>query len=110
MVLVRILIGKVVDRERLLGILRGVSVPGEEEGWNCVSWVREALEAIKMADKGVLGSGCVLEWERVRDKAMGFCQEKKDQHWFDGKGGVEVDNMGGRVATFDLMVGREVAI
>ncbi|RAH57432.1 hypothetical protein BO85DRAFT_477923 [Aspergillus piperis CBS 112811] len=65
MVLVRVLIGKVVDRERLVEILREVPVgggeeEGGEEGWNCVSWVRGAVEAIKRDDENgneVLGKG-----------------------------------------------------
>lgn len=118
MVLVRVLIGKVVDRERLVEVLRGVPVPvgggeGVEEGWNCVSWVRGAVEAIKRDEdngngdgKGVMGKGSVLEWRVVRDAAMGFAGRKMGEGWFrsGGQGNFEV----GRVATWDLVGGREI--
>ncbi|OJZ90772.1 hypothetical protein ASPFODRAFT_41214 [Aspergillus luchuensis CBS 106.47] len=119
MVLARVLIGKVVDRERLVEILRGVPVGGEEEeegeeGWNCVSWVRGAVEAIKRdEDDGneVLGKGSVLEWRVVRDAAMGFAGRKMGEGWFrsstSSSGGVEMGD-GGRVAVWDLVEGKEV--
>ncbi|RAK85349.1 hypothetical protein BO79DRAFT_201075 [Aspergillus costaricaensis CBS 115574] len=119
MVLVRIFIGKVVDRERLVEILRGVPVPGGggegvevegEEGWNCVSWVRGAIERIRDDENEVLGKGSVLEWRVVRDAAMGFAGRKMGEGWFrsDGPGG-NGDGDGGRVAVWDLVGGREVA-
>lgn len=109
MVLVRVLIGKVVDREGLVEILRGVPVGGQEEGeegWNCVSWVRGAIERIRDGGEEVLGKGSVLEWRVVRDAAMGFVERKMGEGWFrsGGQGNYEV----GRVATWDLVEGREV--
>ncbi|KAJ5189668.1 hypothetical protein N7491_008287 [Penicillium cf. griseofulvum] len=50
--------------------------------WNCVFWVKEALEVIKV-DPKALGTS-VVGWERVRNEAMAYCQRKKDQHRFDG--------------------------
>jgi hypothetical protein len=49
-----------------------------QPGWNCVFWVKEALEMLK-ADPKALGTS-VVEWEKVRSEAMGYCQRKKDQH------------------------------
>ncbi|XRM42582.1 hypothetical protein ABZX51_005793 [Aspergillus tubingensis] len=118
MVLVRVLIGKVVDRVRLVEILRGVPVGGQEEGeagvgWNCVSWVRGAVEAIKRDEddgngngRGVMGKGSVLEWRVVRDAAMGFAGRKMGEGWFRSSGqGGNGNGDGGRVATWDLVGG-----
>ncbi|GLA92398.1 hypothetical protein AtubIFM57143_007922 [Aspergillus tubingensis] len=109
MVLVRVLIGKVVDWEGLVGILRGVPVGGQEEGeegWNCVSWVRGAIERIRDGGEEVLGKGSVLEWRVVRDAAMGFVERKMGEGWFrsGGQGNYEV----GMVAMWDLVGEREV--
>jgi hypothetical protein len=44
-----------------------------------------------------------MEWGAVRDAAMEYCQRKKDQHRFDGKGKFDTS----RVSTFDLIEGKE---
>lgn len=39
----------------------------------------------------------------MRDDAMGYCQRKKDQHRFDGKGNFDTS----KAATYDLIEGKE---
>lgn len=98
--LVRILVAKVENIQRLEQILRTTPIRHEEAGWNCVFWVREALEKLK-ADKEALGTS-VVEWATVRDTAMKYCQDKIDQHRFDSFGG-----FGGfdeeKIPTYDLI-------
>ena len=53
MILVRILIGKVENIDRLVSVLQSVPVKGDEPGWNCVKWVEDAL-------KGLEGDGRAL--------------------------------------------------
>ena len=101
MQLVRVMIGKVENSERLLKVLRGTPIRHGEPDWNCVSWVKEALEGLK-ADGKAVGTG-VLEWDRVRDGAMTYCQQKKDEHRFDGKGVFDSR----KAATYDLIEGIE---
>jgi hypothetical protein len=100
MILVRILIAKVEDKARLAQILRQVPVR-REEGWNCVAWVKEALLLVKNS-KGVVGTSMV-DWEDVRDAALTYCQQKRDQHRFDGSKVWAED----RVPTFDLLQDKE---
>jgi hypothetical protein len=69
--------------------------------WNCVFWVKEALAKLE-TDKKALGTN-VTEWQKVRDAAMTYCQSKKNQHRFDGKGDQDV----GKVPTLDLIEGKE---
>ncbi|KAL3408143.1 hypothetical protein V8F44DRAFT_504610, partial [Aspergillus fumigatus] len=45
--------------------------------WNCVFWVKEALETLKVNPKA-LGTS-IIKWEKVRSAAMDYCQWKKDQ-------------------------------
>ena len=64
-------------------------------------WVKEALSELEKSNK-IIGTS-VIEWKAVRDAAMEYCQQKRDQHRFDGKG--EFDTS--RVSTFDLIQEKE---
>ena len=97
MLLVRITIAKVLDNQRLKGILRQIPIKQGEPGWNCVIWVKEALEALR-ADEKALGTGDI-GWQKVRDTAMGYIQQKKDEHRFDGRANFDLD----RPATYSLL-------
>lgn len=66
--------------------------------------MKEALEGLK-ADGKALGT-CVIEWNRVRDGAMTYCQRKKDEHRFDGEGNFDM----GKAATYNLIEGKETII
>lgn len=72
-----------------------------EEACNCVLWVKEALDNLERS-KDVIGT-CVLDWESVREAALSYCQKKKDQHRFDGKGKFDTS----QVPTYDLIQGKE---
>lgn len=87
MILVRILIAKVEDTDKLAQLLRQIPIREGEEGWNCVLWVKEALSELEKSNK-IIGTS-MLEWQAVRDAAMEYCQRKKDQQRFDGKGEFE---------------------
>ncbi|KAF8447637.1 hypothetical protein L210DRAFT_3526868, partial [Boletus edulis BED1] len=95
--LVRVMIAKIEDGERLSKILHGVPVRGAQPGWTCVSWVKEALEQLG-EDGSALGRR-VLEWDTVRDAAMQYCRRKKDEHRFDGTREIDTDS----TATYDLL-------
>ena len=102
MALVRIMVGKVANAARLVQTIRGVPVKQDDPQWNCVSWVRQVLQALEAQKKNGLGSS-ELGWTVVRDAAMRFCQEKRDQHRFDGTGTFDMS----KIATFDLVEKRE---
>ncbi|KAJ5276984.1 hypothetical protein N7524_003137 [Penicillium chrysogenum] len=70
MLLVRVIIGKVEDGNRLVEILRSTPTRQGQAGWNCVFRVKEALDALK-ADGNVLGTN-VTEWEKIRSEASAF--------------------------------------
>ncbi|KAK7714856.1 hypothetical protein SLS57_006927 [Botryosphaeria dothidea] len=83
MLLVRVMIGKIEKKDRLLDIMRRTPIRQDRPGWNCVEWVKEVLEAFR-SDGKTLGTS-IIEWGKVRDAAMGYVQSKKDQHRFDGQ-------------------------
>ncbi|OQE85797.1 hypothetical protein PENNAL_c0023G00891 [Penicillium nalgiovense] len=70
-------------------------------GWNCVAWVKEALETLQ-ADNKALGTS-MLEWSIVRNVAIAYCQRKKDQHRFDGQGNFDMR----KAPTYDLLQQKE---
>ncbi|TGO19773.1 hypothetical protein BTUL_0002g00150 [Botrytis tulipae] len=102
MLLVRVMIAKIENYDRMLQILRAIPIRSRNEGWNCVGWVREALTELQNDGK-TLGTA-VIEWAMVRDAAMNYCQRKKDEHRFDGVVEWKTD----KAATFDLINGKEV--
>lgn len=58
MLLVRIIVRKVADGNRLVEILRNTPIRQGQPGWNCVLWVKEALEMLKV-DPKALGTSVV---------------------------------------------------
>lgn len=104
MLLVRVIIGKVENSERLVSVLRTTPIRQGDPSWNCVGWVKEALDGLKVDGKAL--GPCVIEWDQVRDGAMTYCQRKKDQHRFDGKGNFDMR----KAATYDLIEGKEIIL
>ncbi|KAJ0414784.1 hypothetical protein BJY00DRAFT_305322 [Aspergillus carlsbadensis] len=94
MLLVRVVIAKVMDRSRVADIFRSTPIRQGQPGWNCVS-----------GDSRALGTN-VTDWAKVRNQAMAYCQQKKDQHRFDGRGNFDM----GKVPTFDLMEMKEIVV
>jgi hypothetical protein len=97
MPLIRIMIGKVLDNSKLGLVLR--LTPPE----HCVWWVKTALERVQ-TDGTCLSNNSVLDWEEIRDKAMAYCQRKKDVRRFED--GLNFDLR--RPATYDLVEDVEV--
>lgn len=101
MLLVRVLVAKIANIERLITIIRKVSVIQKDPEWNCVLWVKEALQMIR-ADSRAVGTA-TLDWNAVRDAAVSYHEQKAAEHRFDGKAKFDQS----RAATFDLLEGRE---
>ena len=102
MLLVRIVVGKVKDTDRLRSVLKEVPVVRGDPSWNCVEWVRTALEALE-ADKGAMGTS-QFDWGVIRETAMKYCREKRDAGRFQS--GTAYDTS--RPPTFDLLEGKEL--
>ncbi|KAK8044659.1 hypothetical protein PG993_004683 [Apiospora rasikravindrae] len=58
--LVRVMIAKVNDKDRLQEVFRGIPTRPSIPGWNCVGWVKEAVEALA-SDPRALGT-CAKDW------------------------------------------------
>ncbi|KAJ9609302.1 hypothetical protein H2204_015561 [Knufia peltigerae] len=100
MLLVRVLIGKVDDSARLDAILRQTPVRDGLDGWNCVAWLKEALELVSK-DKKAVGTS-VLVWNTVRKTALDYCNQKKaDGRFSSARYNPE------KVPTYDLLEHKE---
>ncbi|KAJ5720913.1 uncharacterized protein N7483_008847 [Penicillium malachiteum] len=53
MLLVRVMVGKVAEGNRLVEILRNAPIREGQPGWNCVFWVKEALETLQVDPKAL---------------------------------------------------------
>lgn len=102
MLLVRILVGKVKSMSRLREIFEHTPVRSDVKGWNCVAWVREAMSAA-LQDGKALGTSAG-DWESVRNAAMGYIEQKKAAHRFDGV--VDYDQT--KAATWDMLESAEL--
>jgi hypothetical protein len=104
MQLVRVLIGKVEDRSRLETIFRKVPIRKDQPGWNCVGWIKEALEDLGANGKALGAS--VTDWQQVRNMAMQYIERKKREHRFDGTANFDMR----RPATFDMLENKETIV
>ncbi len=106
MVLVRVLVGKIKDASAASDVLRHVPVRFRDiDGWNCVAWVKEALELLCESD-GAMAS-CVRDWEAVKLDALAFVRAKKAAHRFDGKAEEGIFEME-KVPTYDALRRKEL--
>lgn len=72
--LVRILIAKVTDEERLARIFRGVPIVQNDPNWRCRTWVANALQGLKEDGKAV--GTAVLEWGDIEALGRQYAGEK----------------------------------
>ncbi|KAI1881732.1 hypothetical protein JX265_000558 [Neoarthrinium moseri] len=107
MILVRIVVGKIKDRKRVASILRSIPIRGDQPGWNCVGWVKEALEALGKDGKA-LGTS-VIDWRTIRDAALSYVRHKEAQHRFDGRAQAGIFNAR-QVPTYDLIETKQETI
>lgn len=102
MLLVRVMIAKVEKKDQFLFVVWETPVRQVVAGWNCVGWVQEALQNLE-ANRKALGT-CVTEWTKVRNSAMEYYQQKKDEHRFDGQGDYDMT----KAPTYDLIQRKEM--
>jgi hypothetical protein len=64
------LIGDVVDVEGLLELIRDLPIVQTTEGWDCVGWLRSALNAIEEDGHVISVASGEASWERLRKLAL----------------------------------------
>jgi hypothetical protein len=65
--LVRVLIAKIKDEDRLVEILRGTPVMQDDPDWRCRTWLADALQRIQQDGKAM--GTAKLDWARIETVA-----------------------------------------
>ncbi|KAI0470303.1 hypothetical protein F4859DRAFT_515829 [Xylaria cf. heliscus] len=104
MLLVRVVIGKILDLSRLQNIFASISIRQGTPGWDCVEWAKEAVETI-LGDDRALGTSAG-NWGSVRDTVMWYIGYKKDAHRFDGQAKYDMT----KVPTWDMLDAKELTL
>lgn len=81
-ILVRIVIAKITDEERLLSIIRAVPVVQDDPQWRCRTWVSQALGAI--ARDGACVGTAMLDWAEIEPTAREYAATKAGTGRFVG--------------------------
>jgi hypothetical protein len=102
MLLVRIIVAKITDREQLLRAIRGTQLVHNDKSWTCKSWVRDTVARVQANGKAVGTSQ--LDWDTIRTTAENYCREKEKKGRFNGKSGFDIS----RAPRYDLMARQEV--
>lgn len=79
--LIRIMIGKIINAKNLLQTLRSVPVVQGDPEWRCRSWCADALVALER-DGQAMGAS-VLDWRRIEELTRRHVREKIAQGRFD---------------------------
>lgn len=94
--------------DRLNAIIRGTSIyqvddpSGKGQTFDCVEWVRLALEQLKMA--GAL-TETSLDWDFIRKQSLQYVERKTEEgRWQVGWTGGNAD----LIATYDMLKSKEV--
>ncbi|KID83802.1 hypothetical protein MGU_08887 [Metarhizium guizhouense ARSEF 977] len=72
--LIRILVAKVLDEERLANIFRAVPIVQNDANWRCRTWIANAVAAVKQDGRAV--GRAVLDWGEIERVARRFAGEK----------------------------------
>jgi hypothetical protein len=77
--LTKTLIGDINDWDGFFEILRDVPLDQEMIGWNCLTWIRDALRALGQDAAVVSGRSGVGSWSRLRRVALAAADAEKER-------------------------------
>lgn len=72
--MIRILIGKILDEARFVAILRSVPVVQHNHNWTCLTWVMQSLSALER-DNQAMGTA-ILDGPRIESIAKQYAANK----------------------------------
>lgn len=98
--LARIVIAKVEDEQRLIGLLRRLPVVNGDPNWRCRSWIGHALAEIAKDGKCVGTSR--LEWQNIEVFARQYVAHKTGMGRY-----AKAEDMLKPKPTYDLLEGKE---
>lgn len=99
--LARILVAKIIDKARLVGIFETTPVVQNDPNWRCRTWIAEVLRRI--ADDGkTVGTG-VLDWTRIESAARQYVANKTASGRY-----AHASRLLGPKPTWDMITGTEL--
>ncbi|KAF2743786.1 hypothetical protein M011DRAFT_212600 [Sporormia fimetaria CBS 119925] len=98
--LIRVMIAKIQDEERLTALLRRVPVVQNDPNWRCRSWIADALSEI--AKDGSCVGTAELNWEKIEAFARKYVREKTANGRFKS-----AEDLVGSKPTWDLLEDKE---
>lgn len=102
--LVRILLGEVSREDILERLFAEVPVVQDDPDFNCITWVQQALSRLNRSR--ILRTEVRFDWDSIQKTALEYVSKKKQQGRFESSW--EGDSS--KVATFDMILGREVSL
>jgi hypothetical protein len=73
-------IGEIVDMDNLLEILRDIPIRQEDVEWNCVTWIRQALDDLSHDSSAIKLEAIGRDWPKLRDSVMEAAAQKAAQY------------------------------
>ncbi|KAI5850815.1 hypothetical protein GGS23DRAFT_91139 [Durotheca rogersii] len=99
--LVRVLVAKIIDEERLANIFREVPVVQDDPDWRGRTWVANALRALREDGRAV--GRAVLDWGEIETVARQYAGEKTEGGRFRDVTLTDLPR-----PTWDMLEGREI--
>jgi hypothetical protein len=72
-------VGQIADMDHLLEIVRDIPVRQDDVDWNCVTWVKGALEELALDGTALEQGGVGTDWLMLRDLVVGAAALKLRQ-------------------------------
>jgi hypothetical protein len=79
-----------------------VEVIQGDPDFNCITWVHHAL--LRLHEARVIGTAALFDWDNIQNTSLEYVQKKKQQ----GRFSTRWEGDSSRVATFDMMLNREI--
>ena len=99
--LARIIIAKVEDEKRLIGIFRNAPVVQGDPNWRCRTWVSEVLSRLKK--DGIAVGTSQLDWTRIETLAREYVAKKTAAGRY-----LKAEDMVLPKTTWDMLEGKEI--
>jgi hypothetical protein len=73
-------VGEVVDMDKMLEILRDIPIQQGDVEWNCVSWMKMAVDELSHDGTALEIHDLGKDWQSLRDSAIWAADQKANQY------------------------------
>lgn len=104
--LTRVLIAKIGDPSSIDASLRSVPVVQGDPDFNCISWVRSAIETLNA--HGVLSVSKFVDWSTIDQQCKDYVAKKKQAGRWSSSPTSDSKHKFVKIPTWDMLQGREI--